>query len=99
MTFIYFTILIFELIIFIYFRTKAGDLQEEAGRNSNSNKDDAANDNRDECETCGDSESACSGDHLPPLRNFHNYKQGSLSSFTYFYNWWSIYLQNNENLL
>ncbi|VDL61369.1 unnamed protein product [Hymenolepis diminuta] len=57
--------------------TKAVEFHEDGGRNSNPNKDGDANDNRDGCETCGDSGSACSGDHLPPLRNFHNYKQGS----------------------
>uniref|UniRef100_A0A5K3EU03 Dishevelled n=2 Tax=Mesocestoides corti TaxID=53468 RepID=A0A5K3EU03_MESCO len=52
---------------------KSNDPHDEASRNAASNK----RDNRDECETCGDSESACSGDHLPPLRNFQNYKHGS----------------------
>lgn len=59
----------------VFHSAKTGDLHEENGRNVKSNKTES-NNNRDECETCADSESACSGDHLPPLRNFHNYKQG-----------------------
>ncbi|KAL5967402.1 hypothetical protein TSMEX_004876 [Taenia solium] len=54
---------------------RTGDFHDEPGRKAVSNKANA-NDNRDECETCGDSESVCSGDHLPPLRNFQSYKQG-----------------------
>ncbi|KAM7533178.1 hypothetical protein Aperf_G00000126929 [Anoplocephala perfoliata] len=46
------------------FGNKTGHFHEETERNSNSNKGDNANDNRDECETCGDSESACSGSRL-----------------------------------
>ncbi|VDM17894.1 unnamed protein product [Hydatigera taeniaeformis] len=57
---------------------RTGDFHDEPGRNATSNKANA-NDNRDECETCGDSESVCSGDHLPPLRNFQSYKQGKFS--------------------
>ncbi|VDD81026.1 unnamed protein product [Mesocestoides corti] len=59
-----------------FFSPKSNDPHDEASRNAASNK----RDNRDECETCGDSESACSGDHLPPLRNFQNYKHGKFCS-------------------
>nr|CDS21684.1 segment polarity protein dishevelled [Echinococcus granulosus] len=55
---------------------RTGDFHDEPSKNATSNKANA-NDNRDECETCGDSESVCSGDHLPPLRNFQSYKHGS----------------------
>ncbi|EUB61035.1 Segment polarity protein dishevelled DVL-3 [Echinococcus granulosus] len=55
-----------------------GDFHDEPSKNATSNKANA-NDNRDECETCGDSESVCSGDHLPPLRNFQSYKHGKFS--------------------
>ncbi|VDN97010.1 unnamed protein product [Rodentolepis nana] len=56
--------------------TNFGEFIEDSGKTSNLNRDDVPNVDRDECDTCGDSESACSGDHLPPLQNFHNYKQG-----------------------
>lgn len=62
---------------------RTGDFHDEPGRNATSNKANA-NDNRDECETCGDSESVCSGDHLPPLRNFQSYKHGKFFYYVSF---------------
>ncbi len=56
------------------FSSKSSDQHDETNGNASGNK--RGGDNREDCETCGDSESMCSGDHLPPLRNFQNYKHG-----------------------
>uniref|UniRef100_A0A0X3Q3B0 Segment polarity protein dishevelled homolog DVL-3 n=1 Tax=Schistocephalus solidus TaxID=70667 RepID=A0A0X3Q3B0_SCHSO len=34
-------------------------------------------DTREDCDTCAETDSMCSADHLPPLRNFQDYKHGS----------------------
>ncbi|KAL7060218.1 hypothetical protein AAHC03_09452 [Spirometra sp. Aus1] len=37
----------------------------------------ANRDTREDCDTCAETDSMCSADHLPPLRNFQDYKHGS----------------------